>query len=106
MSNQPLATVKIYRSQPGEEKGEFQTYQIPYFPGMTLLDGLIWLRENVDPTIAIRYSCRNANACKTCAVKVNGKNAYTCTVRLGDEPLVVEPSSPKTQLRDIVSTMG
>ena len=107
-NGQKLATVKIYRPAAGQKEERYETFQIPYTPGSgtTLLDGLMWLRENVDPTLAIRYACRIANACKTCSAKVNGKNVYTCTVRLSEEVLVVDPSIPKKHLRDIVSEMG
>lgn len=107
-SGQHVATVKIYRPSTAADGDQYETFHIPYTPGsgMTLLDGLMWLRENVDPTLAVRYACRIANACKTCSAKVNGKNVYTCTVQLSDEVLVVEPPIQKTHVRDIVSQMG
>jgi succinate dehydrogenase / fumarate reductase iron-sulfur subunit len=39
---------------------------------MSVLDGLRWIRAHLDSTLAIRYICINANACKTCMASVNG----------------------------------
>ena len=42
---------------------------------MTVLDTLRWVRADLDSRLAIRYSCINANACKTCMAPVNGDRA-------------------------------
>ena len=43
-----------------------ETFDVPYREGMSVLDAVVWIRTNVDSTIAFRYSCVNANACKEC----------------------------------------
>ena len=58
---------------------------------MSVLDALIWVRGNLDSSLAIRYSCTNANTCKECMVKVEGKTVYACTERLGTKPVTVGP---------------
>ena len=71
------------------------TYEVPEYPGMTVLDALIWVRQHLDPTVAVRYACRNANACKTCVARVNGSKTYLCTYpargEVRDEPLPHKP---------------
>jgi succinate dehydrogenase/fumarate reductase-like Fe-S protein len=47
-----------------------------------VLDDLRWIRAHRDPTLAIRFSCINANACKECVIEIDGKTAYVCTARL------------------------
>jgi succinate dehydrogenase/fumarate reductase-like Fe-S protein len=37
-----------------------------------VLDGLLWLRREVDPSLAIRFSCINANVCKECTMLIDG----------------------------------
>ena len=69
-----------------------------------MLDGLIWIRAEGDPTLAIRYSCINANVCKECTVLIDGRVAYACTTRLVPDLVVtVEPLPGKKVLRDLVS---
>ena len=52
--------------------GDFETYDVPFEPGQSVLDGLRWIRAHRDPTLAIRFSCINANACKECMMEIDG----------------------------------
>lgn len=81
-------------------------YSVPFVEGMSVLDALIWIRENADPTLAIRYSCINANACKECSVMVDGEVTYACTARLTLNGAKVEPLENKTVIRDLVTDIA
>ena len=82
----------------------FADFEQPFEDGATVLDGLIWLRTHRDPSLAIRYSCINANVCKECTIAIDGDIAYACTTRLHDRaPIVLEPLPGKAVLRDLVS---
>ena len=67
-----------------------------------MLDALVWLRANTDSSLAFRYSCFSANACKECVLKVNGKTEYACTARLNDQGVTVGPLTNKPLIRDLV----
>jgi len=69
---------------------------------MSVLDALIWIRNNADPSLAFRYSCINANACKECVLKVDGKTDYACTARLDEQGVTIGPLTNKTLIRDLV----
>ena len=69
--------------------------------GSRCWDGLIWIRENADSSLAFRFSCINANVCKECVMLVDGKNAYACTARLKTGRTRVEPLKGKRRLRDL-----
>ena len=86
-----------------DEKPRLETHHVPYTEGMSVLDAVVWLRTHVDSTIAFRYSCINANACKECMVLVDGKTCYACTTRLSPEGTTVRPLANKTLLRDLVT---
>ena len=58
-----IATLKIHRGSV-RDTTHWDSYEVPFEPGQSVLDGLRWLRVNKDPTLAIRFSCVNANACK------------------------------------------
>ena len=94
--------ITIQRGAPGEES-RTETHDVPYREGMSVLDALIWIRANTDSSLAIRYSCTNANTCKECMVKVEGKTVYACTERLGTAPVTVGPLTNKRLLRDLVT---
>ena len=70
-------------------------YEVPEFEGMTVLDALMWVREHEDPTLAFRFACRCANACKECIAVVDDRRTYTCTVAaVGDVTVAPLPNQP------------
>ncbi|HET7198086.1 MAG TPA: 2Fe-2S iron-sulfur cluster-binding protein, partial [Burkholderiales bacterium] len=75
------ARLKIWRGEPGTTS-RYEPHEVPFEPGQTVLDALRWIRVHRDPTLAIRFSCINANACKECMIRVDGKTVYACTTRL------------------------
>jgi len=94
--------ITIQRGAPGEES-RTETHDVPYREGMSVLDAVVWIRTHVDSSVAFRYSCVNANACKECMVAVNGKTEYACTARLSTEGTTVGPLTNKTLIRDLVT---
>ena len=80
--------------------GTVATHDVPEYEGMTVLDALLWIREHRDPSLAVRFACRCANACKECIATVDGKRDYLCTVAaVGD--MTVNPLSNKPLLFDL-----
>lgn len=96
------ARLRISRGMPGGER-YYDTFEVPYEDGMSVLDALRSIRANLDSTLAIRYSCINANACKTCMALVNGEVEYTCIAKLTPELITVEPLPKRPLIRDLVT---
>lgn len=96
------AVVRVRRGAPGQE-ARFEEYRVPFEEGMSVLDALRWIRLHLDSTLAIRYSCINANACKTCMALVDGRVEYTCMARLAPRTLTVEPLPKRPLIRDLVT---
>jgi succinate dehydrogenase/fumarate reductase-like Fe-S protein len=86
--------------------GEWQTYEVPFESGQSVLDGLRWIRANCDPTLAIRFSCINANACKECMIELNGTTVYACTARLEPREMLLSPLHNKQLVRDLVTEIA
>lgn len=99
------AALRVRRGAAGDPE-RFDAFQVPFEPGQSVLDGLRWARVHADPTLAIRYSCINANACKECLVRVDGEVVYACTVRLEPREMRVEPLANKPLLRDLVTEIA
>ncbi len=99
---EPTVTLRVTRGAPGEAS-RVETHDVPYREGMSVLDALMWIRGHVDSSLAIRYSCINANACKECMVLVDGKTQYACTARLDAGGATVEPLPNKRLIRDLVT---
>jgi succinate dehydrogenase/fumarate reductase-like Fe-S protein len=89
-----------------EEPLRYEEFTVPFEDGATVLDALMWIRTYRDPSLAIRYSCINANVCKECTIAVDGKVVYACTTRLvADRVMVLAPLPGKQHLRDLVTEM-
>lgn len=100
-----IAILKVWRGSAGSP-GEFREYRVPFEPGQTVLDALRWIRVNRDPTLAIRFSCINANSCKECMMQLDGKTVYACTSRLVAGEMVLQPLPNKAWIRDLVTEIA
>jgi len=96
------ARLRIRRGSVGEAV-HYDTFEVPYEEGMSVLDALRWIRIHLDSTLGIRYSCINANACKTCMALVNGEVEYTCIAKLTPGVITVEPLPKRPLIRDLIT---
>ena len=103
MSN--LAKLKVWRGVT-KGQGHWDTFEVPFEPGQSVLDGLRWIRATTDPSLAIRFSCINANACKECMIELDGKTVYACTARLEPREMRLAPLSNKPLVRDLVTEIA
>ncbi len=100
-----VATLKIWRGS-DRDAGHFDSYEVPFEPGQSVLDGLRWIRINKDPALAIRFSCINANACKECMIQLDGETIYACTARLESREMKLAPLPNKKLIRDLVTEIA
>ncbi|HUA53803.1 MAG TPA: 2Fe-2S iron-sulfur cluster-binding protein [Candidatus Sulfotelmatobacter sp.] len=99
------AQLVIRRGGAGEPPTEVR-FEVPFEPGQSVLDGLRYVRAQVDPSLAIRFSCINANACKECMLLLDGKVVYACTARLEPREMRLEPLPNKPLVRDLVTEIA
>lgn len=98
-------TLNIVRGSSDNER-KFIQYEVPYVEGMSLLDGVLWIREHIDSSLSVRYSCRSANACKECMAQVNGKVGFLCSTRAVDESVfTIEPLKARPWVKDLTTDM-
>ena len=76
---------RIYRWDP--ESGQnprYDTFEIDLDQcGPMVLDALIKIKNEVDPTLTFRRSCREG-ICGSCSMNMNGKNGLACTTAMED----------------------
>ena len=48
-----------------------------------VLDALIWIKNNIDPSLTFRRSCREG-ICGSCAMNIDGTNTLACTKAMGE----------------------
>ena len=64
------ATLLVRRGRKGGPE-DWARYEVVFEPGQSVLDGLRRIRAEQDPSLAFRYSCINANACKECMMQLD-----------------------------------
>jgi succinate dehydrogenase / fumarate reductase, iron-sulfur subunit len=75
-----LREFRVYRWNPDDgENPSIDTYWVDMDDcGPMILDALIWIKNNVDPTLTFRRSCREG-VCGSCAMNIDGLNTLACT---------------------------
>jgi succinate dehydrogenase / fumarate reductase iron-sulfur subunit len=73
--------LKILRSE-GEE-GIYETFELRYRPGMTMLEALFQVQQELDPSLGFRYSCRAA-VCGSCAMLINKFPQLACRLQVSE----------------------
>lgn len=70
---------KIYRWNPDDEQNpRIDTYELDMDQvGPMVLDALIYIKNEVDPTLAFRRSCREG-ICGSCSMNIDGGNTLAC----------------------------
>ncbi|KAH7915501.1 iron-sulfur protein subunit of succinate dehydrogenase, Sdh2p [Hygrophoropsis aurantiaca] len=79
---------KIYRWNPDEpaKKPTLQSYTIDLNQtGPMILDALIKIKNEIDPTLTFRRSCREG-ICGSCAMNIDGQNTLACLCRIDRNP--------------------
>uniref|UniRef100_UPI00358FAFBB succinate dehydrogenase [ubiquinone] iron-sulfur subunit, mitochondrial isoform X2 n=1 Tax=Myxine glutinosa TaxID=7769 RepID=UPI00358FAFBB len=81
---QRLKTFSIYRWDPDKEgdKPRMETFKVDLNTcGPMVLDALIKIKNEVDPTLTFRRSCREG-ICGSCAMNIHGGNTLACICRI------------------------
>jgi len=83
-SESRIKTFHIYRWSPDHptEKPKMQSYTLDLNKtGPMVLDALIRIKNEVDPTLTFRRSCREG-ICGSCAMNIDGVNTLACLCRI------------------------
>ncbi len=80
-----LREYRIYRWNPDDgDNPRLDTYHVDLGDcGPMVLDGLIWIKNKIDPTLTFRRSCREG-VCGSCAMNIDGTNTLACTKDMKD----------------------
>jgi len=80
-----LRKFQVYRYDPDSgENPHVDTYELDMDNcGPMVLDALIKIKNEIDPTLTFRRSCREG-ICGSCAMNIDGTNTLACTKDCGD----------------------
>ncbi|VEB44435.1 Fumarate reductase iron-sulfur subunit [Chromobacterium violaceum] len=96
--------IEVLRYRPEQDKEPWlQGFDVPYSDDMSVLQGLQYIRDYLDGTLAFRWSCRQA-ICGSCGMMVDGVPKLACKTFLRDYPgkVRIEPLNHFPIERDLV----
>ena len=99
------ASFEVLRYNPEQDRSpHLREYSVPVTKGMTVLDGLHWIKEHKDHTLSWRSSCR-MGVCGSCGMFINGLPRLACNnqiVHLHSNHVVIKPLPNFDIIRDLV----
>jgi fumarate reductase iron-sulfur subunit len=99
---EPTVRVTVTRQEPGEPPRD-ETFDVPFDDRTSVLDALDWIKDQADPTLTFRWSCRSG-ICGSCGVMVNGRPVLACETFVAGyrtSGLAVGPMKHATVQRDL-----
>jgi len=102
---------EIYRWNPETpgEKPHMQTYKVDLNAcGPMVLDALIKIKNEMDPTLTFRRSCREG-ICGSCAMNIGGTNTLACISKIDttlNKPVKIYPLPHMYVVKDLVPDMN
>lgn len=103
-----IKAFKIYRWDPDDgQNPRVDTYQIDLDAcGPMVLDAIIKIKDQIDPTLTFRRSCREG-ICGSCSMNIDGTNTLACTkpIREIKGDVVINPLPHLPVIKDLVPDM-
>ncbi len=101
--------IKVFRFDPevaDKEEPRFDSFTVPFFRGMSVLDALVYARDTYDSSLTFRHSCRQA-VCGSDALFINGRQRLACKTQVSDLewPIRIEPLPHQDVVKDLVVDM-
>ena len=104
-----LKEFRIYRWSPDDgENPRLDTYQVDLKTcGTMVLDALIKIKNEQDPTLAFRRSCREG-ICGSCSMNIDGSNTLACLKPIRDVkgPVKIYPLPHMPVVKDLVPDLS
>jgi succinate dehydrogenase / fumarate reductase iron-sulfur subunit len=100
-----VRSFRVYRWNPDDGLNpRMDTYRIDLDDcGPMVLDALIKIKDEIDPTLTFRRSCREG-VCGSCSMNIDGANTLACILPIAasDDPVKVYPLPHQPVVKDLV----
>jgi len=109
MTDSVAVNFDVQRYNPEHDAApRWQRYPVQVQAGMTILDGLLQIRDRLDPTLVWRFSCR-MGMCGGCAMMINDQPGLACNTQILDvsgSRIRLRPLSNFAIAKDLVVDLG
>ena len=96
--------IRVLRYRPEQDdKPAWQSYTVPFTDDMSVLQGLQYIKDDLDSSLSFRWSCRMA-ICGSCGCMIDGVPQLSCHTFLRNfapGPIRVEPLTHFPIMRDL-----
>ena len=73
-----IIEMEVLRYRPEQDREPFyQTYSVPFTQDWSVLQGLQYIKDDLDSSLSFRWSCRMA-ICGSCGMMINGRPQLGC----------------------------
>ncbi|MEA2597204.1 MAG: fumarate reductase iron-sulfur subunit [Thermomicrobiales bacterium] len=102
MGTPPTVRVTVTRS----DSSAPATFEVARFEPMMVLDALLAIQREHEPSLGFRYSCR-VGMCGTCTVRLDGRPVLACQTRLlpDQDGIRLDPLAGLPVVRDLIVDM-
>jgi succinate dehydrogenase / fumarate reductase iron-sulfur subunit len=101
-------TFRVQRFNPEKDaKPYLQEFSVPVKRGTTILDGLLYIKENLDSSLAFRTSCR-MGVCGSCGMLINEYPHLACHTQVEEfhaGTLTIKPLPNMPIIKDLVPAL-
>lgn len=101
-------TLKVFRFDPdADRESRYDSFVIAAKKGMTVLEALLHVLEDLDPSLSLRFACREG-VCGSCAMFINGAYRLACQTQLEvlkSQQIQVSPLPHMAVIKDLVVDM-
>ena len=81
---QKIIEIEVLRYNPEtDEAPHTEVYKVPFTDDMSVLQGVQYIKDNLDGSLTFRWSCRMA-ICGSCGMMINGIPKLSCETFLRD----------------------
>ena len=104
-----VKTYKVYRYDPNVDADpSWDSYEVSADEhGPMLLDALIHIKNEIDPTLSFRRSCREG-ICGSCSMNIDGRNTLACTKGMDEcasDTIAISPLPHQAVVKDLVTDL-
>ena len=103
--SEKMIKVEVFRFDPSTgEEPRMQAYEVPWAEGLSAMDVLDYIYQNLDSTLAYYdHAGCSLGICGKCTARINGRPGLLCQTPVKGEELVLEPLNKDKVLKDLVT---